>query len=59
VIFQGGIGRTDFPDGNMEQLFESIRSQLYSLPDATQLLSGHGPATTVGEEKRQNPWVRE
>ncbi len=58
VIFQGSIGRTDFPDGNTDQLLSGIRKRLYQLPDSTQLLPGHGPATTVGEEKRQNPFVR-
>lgn len=58
VIFQGSIGRTDFPDGNADQLLGCIRSRLYTLPDETQLLPGHGPATTVGNEKRHNPFVR-
>lgn len=58
VIFQGSIGRTDFPDGNTEQLLTGIRKRLYQLPEDTQLLPGHGPVTTVGEEKRQNPFVR-
>ena len=58
VIFQGSIGRTDFPDGNTEQLLRSIRSRLYPLPDETRLLPGHGPETTVGIEKRSNPFVR-
>ena len=58
VIFQGSIGRTDFPDGNTEQLLRSIRTRLYSLPGETRLLPGHGPATTVGTEKLSNPFVR-
>lgn len=58
VIFQGGVGRTDFPDGNTQQLLTAIRTQLYRLPDDTQLLPGHGPATTVGNEKQFNPFVR-
>lgn len=57
VIFQGSIGRTDFPDGSFKQLREGIRKKLFILPDDTLLLPGHGPATTVGEEKRSNPFV--
>jgi len=58
VIFAGSIGRTDFPDGDFETLASGIRTKLYTLPDDTILYSGHGPATTVGEEKRHNPFVR-
>ncbi len=57
IIFAGSIGRTDFPDGNLEQLVSGIRAKLFTLPDDTILLPGHGPATTVGEEKRDNPFV--
>jgi len=57
VIFAGSIGRTDFPDGNHAQLIRGIRTKLFTLPDETILLPGHGPATTVGEEKRSNPFV--
>lgn len=57
VIFAGSIGRTDFPDGDHRQLILGIRSKLFTLPDATILLPGHGEATTVGEEKRSNPFV--
>lgn len=59
VIFCGGIGRTDFPDGDFEQLALGIRTKLYDLPDETRLYPGHGPPTTVGEEKRSNPFVRQ
>lgn len=59
VIFEGSIGRTDFPDGNMDQLVSGIRGKLFALPDDTVLLCGHGPATTVGREKRHNPFVGE
>jgi glyoxylase-like metal-dependent hydrolase (beta-lactamase superfamily II) len=59
VIFAGGIGRTDLPGGDFRQLMESIRSQVLSLPDETRLLSGHGPETTVGEERRYNPFLTE
>jgi len=57
VIFSGSVGRSDFPDGDCDALIEGIRSRLFTLPDATVLLSGHGPATTVGREKRFNPFV--
>ncbi len=57
LIFAGSVGRTDFPGGSWEQLEKSIREQIYTLPDETRLLSGHGPETTVGEEKRNNPFV--
>ena len=58
LIFAGSVGRTDLPGGNWETLEKSIREQIYTLPDETRLLSGHGPETTVGDEKRFNPFVR-
>jgi len=57
VIFAGSIGRTDFPGGGFEMLADAIRSQVYTLPDATVLYPGHGPETTVAEEKANNPYV--
>jgi hydroxyacylglutathione hydrolase len=57
VIFQGSIGRTDFPKASGQQLIESIRNKIYQLPDNTILYPGHGPNTSVGEEKRSNPFV--
>jgi glyoxylase-like metal-dependent hydrolase (beta-lactamase superfamily II) len=57
VIFAGSVGRTDFPDGDFKQLAQGIREKLFSLPDDTILYSGHGPSTTVGKEKRSNPFV--
>jgi glyoxylase-like metal-dependent hydrolase (beta-lactamase superfamily II) len=57
VLFQGSIGRTDFPDGSFEQLATAIRTKLYTLPDDTIVLPGHGSMTTVGVEKRTNPFV--
>ncbi len=57
VLFSGSIGRTDFPDGSFEQLEEGIHHKLFTLPDNTQILPGHGPATTIGAEKRGNPFV--
>ena len=58
TLFQGSIGRTDLPGGNHEQLLKSIQEQLYTLPDSTVIHSGHGPSTTIGNEKRSNPFVR-
>ncbi len=59
VLFAGSVGRTDFPGGSSEKLIQGIRKHLLSLPDATLVLSGHGPATTIGTEKRSNPFVGE
>ncbi|HSJ55082.1 MAG TPA: MBL fold metallo-hydrolase [Anaerolineae bacterium] len=58
VLFYRGIGRADLPGGDPEQLLASIHRVLYTLPDETTVYSGHGQATTIGEEKRHNPWVR-
>lgn len=57
VLFQGSIGRTDLPGGDLAILSASIREQLYSLPDNTVVLPGHMSPTTIGEEKRSNPFV--
>jgi glyoxylase-like metal-dependent hydrolase (beta-lactamase superfamily II) len=57
LIFAGSVGRTDLPGGNWEQLGDSIKTQVFTMPDDTRLLSGHGPATTVGDEKMNNPFV--
>lgn len=58
AIFKESIGRTDFPGSNHQLLLKNIREQIYSLPDDTILLPGHMGATTVGYEKRFNPFVR-
>ena len=58
VLFRGSVGRTDFPDGSMDQLRQAIQQHLYTLPDDTLVLPGHGPTTTVGAEKATNPFVR-
>ena len=58
AIFAGSIGRTDLPGGNPRQLIESIESKILVLPDETVIMSGHGPDTTVGVEKRSNPFLR-
>src|SRR5690625_90353 len=57
VLFQQGIGRTDLPGGSMEQLEKSIRQSLYSLEDTFIVYPGHGSYTTIGAEKRNNPFV--
>lgn len=57
VLFQGSIGRTDFPDGDFAALADGIRRRLYTLPDETVVLPGHGEHTTVGHERRHNPFV--
>jgi glyoxylase-like metal-dependent hydrolase (beta-lactamase superfamily II) len=57
LIFAEGVGRTDLPGGSWQQLSESIRQEILSLPDETTILSGHGPATTVGHERRFNPFL--
>jgi glyoxylase-like metal-dependent hydrolase (beta-lactamase superfamily II) len=57
ALFNRSIGRTDLPGGSFEQLEQSIRRQIYTLPDATVVYPGHGPATTVGAEKEENPYV--
>ena len=57
VVFAGSIGRTDLPGGNMDTLMGSIREQVLTLPDETELFTGHGPPTTVGQERRTNPFL--
>jgi|TARA_B110000438_G_scaffold290806_1_gene327001 glyoxylase-like metal-dependent hydrolase (beta-lactamase superfamily II) len=59
VLFAGSVGRTDFPDGNFDDLELSIRQQLYTLPADTLVLTGHGNPTTIGHEKQYNPFVTE
>ncbi len=58
LIFERSVGRTDLPGGNFDQLRRSIRERVYTLPDETRILPGHGPETSVGAEKRANPFVR-
>jgi glyoxylase-like metal-dependent hydrolase (beta-lactamase superfamily II) len=57
VLMRGSIGRTDFPGGDFDQLASGIRTKLYTLPPDTVVYSGHGPFTTVGHERKTNPFV--
>jgi hydroxyacylglutathione hydrolase len=57
ALFAGSVGRTDLPGGSMEVLMNSISERLLPLPDGTQVLSGHGPETTIGRERMTNPFL--
>ncbi len=57
VLFAGSIGRTDLPGGSYSQLLDSIRTKLLTLPDETVVYSGHGPETTIGQERASNPFL--
>jgi glyoxylase-like metal-dependent hydrolase (beta-lactamase superfamily II) len=57
TIFRNSVGRSDLPGGNHKQLINSIQSKLMTLPDDLRLYPGHGPATTVGDEKKHNPFL--
>ena len=57
TLFAGSVGRTDFPGGDFETLKASIRKKLFALADEVRVYTGHGPETTIGEEKRHNPFV--
>ncbi len=58
TLFAGSIGRTDLPGGNFDQIIDSLHSRLLTLPDETEVLPGHGPATTIGEERHSNPFLQ-
>ncbi|WP_420316745.1 MBL fold metallo-hydrolase [Ekhidna sp.] len=58
VLFRESIGRTDLPGGNHEDLLRNIQDKVYTLPDDVEVLPGHGPSTTIGHEKRNNPFVK-
>jgi hydroxyacylglutathione hydrolase len=57
TLFAGSVGRTDLPGGSWEALQRSIRERLLDLPDGTLVIPGHGPATTIGEERATNPFL--
>ncbi len=57
TLFAGSIGRTDLPGGDFGQIMDSLRTRLLALPDDTKVLPGHGPATTIGEEREGNPFL--
>ncbi|MBS4199662.1 MBL fold metallo-hydrolase [Bacillus sp. FJAT-49732] len=58
TLFAGSIGRTDLPGGNHEQLLTSIKAKIFNCPEPTKVLSGHGPVTTIKEEKDSNPFLQ-
>jgi glyoxylase-like metal-dependent hydrolase (beta-lactamase superfamily II) len=58
TLFEGSIGRTDLPGSNYGQIIDSIHTRLLPLPDETRVLTGHGPETTIGAERRSNPFLR-
>jgi glyoxylase-like metal-dependent hydrolase (beta-lactamase superfamily II) len=59
VLFRDSIGRTDLPGGDTQQLLDSIRDKVLTLPDDTAVFPGHGPSTTIGRERRQNPYIKD
>jgi len=59
VLFQGSIGRTDLPGGDMDEMWASLRDKVLPLPDETVVLPGHGPTTTIARERAGNPYLRE
>jgi hydroxyacylglutathione hydrolase len=58
TLFAGSIGRTDLPGGNYDQIIDSIHTRLLALPDETKVVPGHGPASTIGVERRSNPFLQ-
>jgi hydroxyacylglutathione hydrolase len=58
TLFAGSIGRTDLPGGDGRQILQSLRERLLVLPDSTRVLPGHGPETTIGEERQSNPFLQ-
>jgi hydroxyacylglutathione hydrolase len=59
VLFAGSIGRTDLPGGDLDTMMASLRDKILTLADETVVLPGHGPATTIGQERATNPYLRE
>ena len=58
TLFAGSIGRTDLPGGSFEKIIRSLHNQLLQLPDETQVVPGHGPMTTIGQERESNPFLQ-
>jgi hydroxyacylglutathione hydrolase len=58
ALFAGSVGRTDFAGGSYEELMQSIKTKLLPLPDSVKVYPGHGPSTTIGDEKRHNPFLQ-
>jgi glyoxylase-like metal-dependent hydrolase (beta-lactamase superfamily II) len=58
TLFEGSVGRTDLPTGSMSSLVRSVKERLLILPDDVRVYSGHGEATTIGEEKQYNPYCQ-
>jgi glyoxylase-like metal-dependent hydrolase (beta-lactamase superfamily II) len=58
TLFAGSVGRTDLPGGDARQIIRSIHDRLLVLPEETRVIPGHGPATTIGEERQSNPFLR-
>jgi len=58
TLFAGSIGRTDLPGGSMEKIMRSLHNQVMALPDETEVVPGHGPLTTIGEERETNPFLQ-
>ncbi|MDR3765272.1 MAG: MBL fold metallo-hydrolase [Acidobacteriota bacterium] len=59
TLFAGSIGRTDLPGGDMEKILHSLHTRVMELPDETVVVPGHGPLTTIGEEREENPYLQE
>ena len=59
TLFAGSIGRTDLPGGDYAKIIRSIKGKLLTLPDETVVIPGHGPATTIGEERETNPFLQD
>jgi glyoxylase-like metal-dependent hydrolase (beta-lactamase superfamily II) len=57
TLFAGSIGRTDLPGGSMQKIIKSLRDKVLALPDETLVVPGHGPLTTIGEERESNPFL--
>jgi hydroxyacylglutathione hydrolase len=58
TLFAGSIGRTDLPGGSMDKIMRSLHTQVLALPDETEVVPGHGPSTTIGEERESNPFLQ-